>query len=280
MYCDAGILKFQLVNLEVIRTMLGFVIPLKSQRVSSDWDLVCRNLERTLKSISNQTSDEYRIIIVCNEIPALKDSNPKAEYIQVEMDSVPDTIRQKDSDKARKMWKGLNILRGDDRISHMMLLDADDCISRSLVQFVCSNKSANGWFMNSGFEYPEGSEIIYFRDHDIHYRTGSSHIIRKDLLEKYANIPFERIDIEFLYHQNICSEMQASMNPLEPFPFPGVVYVVEHGENIYLNRKKRFFAAKSFMDLVRIYGGMIRRLFIARSLTEEIRSEFSLYSIH
>jgi hypothetical protein len=220
------------------------------------------------------------VLIVCSEIPVLERSlTDKVDYLQMDMLSVPVASIEKETDKNRRIWKGLNVFVNDPQISHVMILDADDCISSALVGFVISNTSIDGWFINSGYEYPEGRRIVYFRDHDIHYRTGSSHIISTELLRKYADMPFESVDIEFLYHQNICAEMRASNTPLEPFPFPAVAYVVENGENIYCNRKKRFLSPKSFMDAVRIYGGIIRRAFIARSLSDEIRSEFSLYSI-
>jgi hypothetical protein len=259
--------------------MLGFIIPLKSQKVSSNWDIVCRNLMRTLSSISNQSCNEYRAVVVCNELPALGDLNINVEYIQIDLLVIPSTRIEKESDKNRKISTGLNVFMNDDRISHVMILDADDCVTSSLVEFVCSNKISNGWFMNSGFEYPDASKIIYFRDHNMHQRTGSSHVIRKNLLKKYAASPFESVGIEFPDHQNICAEMASSGTPLEPFPYPGVVYIVENGENIYCNRKERFLSPQSFMDAVRIYGGIIRRTFIARRLSDEIRHEFSLYPI-
>jgi hypothetical protein len=263
--------------------MLGFVIPLKSQKISSNWNQVSNILERTLRSIYNQSSDEYRVLVVCNEIPELKQihakGDSKTEFFQVDYGDLPTTIREKDSDKSRKIWAGINVLILDENISHIMILDADDLVSSSLVEFVCSHKSSNGWFMNSGFEYPEGKKIVYYRSYGIHYRTGSSHIIRKDILKRYADVPFDLVDIEFLYHQNIRSEMISSNTPLEPFPFPGIVYVVEHGENHYLNRKERLLTPNTFMDAVRIYGGVLRRVFIARPLSDKICDEFSLYSI-
>jgi glycosyltransferase involved in cell wall biosynthesis len=55
---------------------LAIVIPLKSKTVSNDWALVESNLKRTITSINNQTSRNFRLIVVGHEEPYfLKISN-------------------------------------------------------------------------------------------------------------------------------------------------------------------------------------------------------------
>jgi hypothetical protein len=257
--------------------MLGLVIPLKSQKTSSNWGHVCQLLERTLRSILNQTSNHYKVLVVCNEIPELNISNDKIQYVLADFKSRSANGKIEGYlDRAQKTWLGLNAFKEDVNISHVMLLDADDCISASLVQYVTENKICNGWFIKSGFEYPDGGKIVYVRDRDMHHRTSSSFIVKRELLNKYADLPLELVDAKFLFHQNILDTLENDEVFLQPFPFPGVVYIVDHGDNLYTNRKMRFLSVRSPMDFIRIYGGAIKRKFIARPLSDKIRSEFSL----
>jgi len=48
-----------------------------------------------------------------------------------------------------------------------MPVDADDCLSKHLAEFVNRNSHCNGWFINKGYEYQEGSRLIYLRQEDM-----------------------------------------------------------------------------------------------------------------
>ncbi|UWU48472.1 hypothetical protein APLC1_3267 [Limnospira platensis C1] len=45
--------------------MLGFFIPIKSRKISKSWDNLSLLLERTARSMCNQTHPDFRIIVVC-----------------------------------------------------------------------------------------------------------------------------------------------------------------------------------------------------------------------
>ena len=61
-------------------------------------------------------------------------------------------------DQVRKIFMGLNYA-AQFKPSHVMLVDADDCVSQKLASFVDHNPQSNGWFINRGFLYKNGSKF-------------------------------------------------------------------------------------------------------------------------
>jgi hypothetical protein len=143
--------------------MLVFIIPLKSKKVSDSWETACKLFERTLKSVCNQTSDDFRVIVVCHEKPEIDFKHPNVEYVKVDFDlSKADKWEWKQVDKGRKLLKGV-VYAGKFSPSHIMFVDADDCVSKHLAKFVNGNKECNGWFVNKGYKYKEGNNLIYLK---------------------------------------------------------------------------------------------------------------------
>ena len=117
--------------------MLVFVVPLKSEQVSKSWDKVSQLLERTLKSICNQTSSQFQVVVVCHEKPLVRFSHPAIEYVQMIYDipEHPNKIVKGLTDKGRKVLRGI-VEAKKYNPTHVMLVDADDCVSSKLASFV------------------------------------------------------------------------------------------------------------------------------------------------
>jgi hypothetical protein len=257
--------------------MLTFIIPLRSSQVSKSWKKVSELLERTLKSICNQIVTEFEVVVVCHEKPEIEFSHPRIHYAEVDFSVPLEDIASKDRDQARKMWVGLNLAKNINP-SHIMFVDSDDCVSNQLADFVLKNPEKNGWYLKQGYEYPDGSETIYFRKKNFHRKTGTSHIIKYKLLEKFLSFELSEItNRNFLFHQYILEIMIEMGHPLEYLPFPGSVYVTDNGENNLIHKK--FFPpppGMSLKEIARYYSGAVYKPFIARPLTREIRNEFGL----
>src|SRR2546426_10364999 len=102
--------------------MLVFVVPLKSARISRDWSLTSRLFERCLRAICNQSSPNFRVVVVCNERPITDFHHPHVHYLEVDFPPpFPDPneeatsgyelarskdIARKNADKARKIQAG------------------------------------------------------------------------------------------------------------------------------------------------------------------------------
>jgi hypothetical protein len=259
--------------------VIVFIVPLRSSRVSTSWQKVCVLLERTLRSICNQTNPDFKVIVVCHEKPDINFYHPSISYIEVEFDIPTCDVPGKSRDQARKMWIGLQSaqpLRPD----YIMFVDSDDCVSKKIVDFTIHHPSQHGWFVPQGYEHPDQSNTLYFRKKDFQYKCGTSYIFSHSSLQDFVKFNFDEITgRNFLFHQYSLNLMKSKNSPLDPLPFPGVVYITENGEN-YIAEKKNLLPPKKMglKELVRYYGGALYKPMISTKLTNEIRDEFHLYS--
>lgn len=260
--------------------MLVFIIPLKSSRLSSSWERVCQLLERTLKSVCNQTSSNFEVIIVCHEKPELSFSDPRIHYLSVDLPLPGNDFVSKDKDKMCKMLLGM--IKADSmNPSHLMFVDADDCVSNRLAEFVDQNIDQNGWFIGKGYEYREDIQQLKYRSKGLHLRTNTSHIIRMDLLKPDLTIPLEEVrsDNFILQHPDTANILKGRGTPLKELPFPGMVYITDNGENIWWSQDKISQDKKGFdlKNKLQAYLKTAYQKMITRPLTPEIQQEFYLY---
>ncbi|MBD2482375.1 glycosyltransferase family A protein [Planktothrix sp. FACHB-1365] len=265
--------------------MLAFIIPLKSSQLSSSWERVCQLLERTLKSVCNQTSSNFEVIIVCHEKPELSFSNPKVRCLSVDLPLPGNDFVSKEKDQICKMLLGM-IEADSMNPSHIMFVDADDCVSNRLVEFVDQNIDQNGWFIGKGYEYREDIQQLKYRSKGLHLRSNTSHIIRMDLLKPYLTIPLEEVRREnfirdnfILYHPDTANILKRRGTPLKELPFPGMVYITDNGENIWWSQSQISEREKDFYlkNQIQLYLKKVYQKLITRPLTPEIQQEFYLY---
>lgn len=212
--------------------MLVFIIPLKSPQASNSWERVSKLFERSIKSVCTQTSSEFRVIVVCHEIPQIEFSHSHITYIKVNFPAPNSDQKSKMLDKSRKVLVGLNYARQLNPC-HTMNVDADDCVSKHLAEFVKQNPQSNGWFVHKGFVYQDGSKFIYFKRKDFHQWCGTCHIIRYDLHNLPESIEDESVDFDKYYcnHREVVKNLAQKRTPIEPLPFAGAVYILGHGDN-------------------------------------------------
>jgi hypothetical protein len=258
--------------------MLVFIVPLRSARVSSSWPHVCKLLERTLRSICNQTSSEFKVFVVCHEKPEIKFWHPSINYIEVEFEIPSRDFADKERDRARKIWVGLQAMQSL-QPNYVMFVDSDDCVSKRLVEFVNHHPSGHGWFISQGYEHPDQSNILYFRRKNFQYKSATSYIFSYVSLRDFIAFDFDKIVTRnFLDHQHSLSIMRSKNYPLDPLPFPGAVYITENGENNIAEKKSLIPSEKmNIKELIYYYGGMIYKPFITQKMTDAIREEFYLY---
>ncbi|MCL1473010.1 glycosyltransferase family A protein [Argonema antarcticum] len=256
--------------------MLVFVIPLKSPKVSKSWELVSKLLERTLKSVCNQTSSDFRVIVVCHQKPQIEFNHPHITYIEVDFPIPGQDYQSKSLDKGRKILHGLFYAR-EFNPSHTMVVDADDCVSKHLAKFVTQNPQSNGWFFNPGYVYQTGKKLIYFRKKAFNKLCGTSNIIRYDLhkLPDDINQDYPELNKYYDNHSHVEDQMVKRGNPLEPLPFIGAIYIIGNQENIYLQ------GDSMFMDKNKDKGILwkIKYFLNYRLFTKSIREEFGFYDM-
>jgi hypothetical protein len=212
--------------------MLYFIVPLRSRAASKDWDKVSRLCERTLRSICQQTSGQFRVFLVCRDLPEMNFSHPNLRIIREDF-PIPETKKHPQMlDKTAKLRRALVAVR-EEGGGYVMGVDADDLVHRSLAALVEAHPGSNGWFFAQGYSYDEGSQWLE-RHSDFYLRCGTSNIIRIDPVDLPPDMDSPREKYFYLCngHHMIVDFLRRKGRPLKALPFPGAVYVKDTGENL------------------------------------------------
>ena len=260
--------------------MFTFIVPLKSPKVSKNWQQVLKLYERTIRSICNQTNPNFRVVVISNVIPDINFQHPNIEYILVDFYPKTSEIKTKYLDKGRRLLTGMIHVKNS-QSTHVMIVDSDDCVSKHIVEFVAQNSrdSRNsGWFVNSGYVYQEGSRLIYLRKKWFNKWCGTAnifnlnriHLLEDSAIEDEANYSFYD-DHKYPYRKIIKDHKKF---PYLPLPFHGVVYNIGNQENIYQTGFDKVHQAnQSFIF-------RLKDIINFRWLTPKIREEFGLYPLN
>ncbi len=267
--------------------MLLFLVPLKSSKMSNSWENTCQLLERTLKSLCAQTSPDFKVLVVCHEQPDLEFQHPAIEFLSVDFPA-PKPInyeeehpmREARRDKHRKILNGL-LHSQQHQPSHVMLMDADDLVSNSLATFISQHKTEPGWYISKGFEYLEGSGQLFPITERFYGKCGSSHIVRFDILEKIAQTTsLEDVHPRFLHHQDVQKFVEQQGFSLSPLPFPGAVYITNHGDNMWASQgvllKRYGQTPKAFISF---YVRKLLKTIISKKQDAALTQEYGLYDL-
>ena len=219
-------------------TLLTFIIPVRHQDNARDWGLLKANLAETVRSIANQTSADWRGIIVANEgadLPALPDRF-EVEWVTFPPNDMHERggATVEDFREAFRVDKGRRVLKGMLRARQscfFMIVDDDDFVSSRLVRFVSENRDANGWFIDRGYIWDHGGRLLLGHD-DFNHLCGTSLIIRSDLYrlpERFEDASIEWIKSMLGSHVRIADILAGQGTPLAKLPFRGAIYRVAHG---------------------------------------------------
>ena len=233
--------------------MLAFIIPLKSAKVSKDWQRTSDLFERCLRSTCDQSHDNFRTIVVCNEVPDITFQHKNVEYVKVDFlppEKVSNPIPRGLTDKGRRVLKGIMHAQQFSP-THIMTVDADDCVSSQLAGFVAQTPTANGWYLNTGWKYREGEAHIYIKRRRFYTMSGPANIVHNNYLDLPETPEYNRgygYYKFYIDHQKVRSLMEEKGAPMQSLPFQGAVYILATGDNIsgneenlsfnFLNRKK------------------------------------------
>jgi len=241
---------------------------LKSRQVAHDWARVCRLFEASLQSAYRQTHDNFRIIVVCHETPTVTVKyDARLEFINVDFPP-PARISTKlcMEDKWLKLRHSM-IRAGELKPEFVMIMDADDLVSKHLADFTARLHHRNGWMIRTGYRWKFGSRFIQY---DSKFACGSNAIVSTRLINFPKTVSDEERDncIVLRWGHTIIGEKLAKAGtPLDQLPFPGVVYVTDHGDN-----DSHFGIAHSWPGWSRWAKEIPRQ----RWISPRIRDEFSL----
>jgi hypothetical protein len=242
---------------------LGIVIPLKSKKVSKNWQVTCDNLLLTINSITNQTLQEFSLVIVGHERPIFLDYKKNNNvYFQslIEIEPPRKTSDKENNhllyeeDRCTKILKGINYLRSiDHKITHWFPVDADDLIDKNFIEYLC-NFSVPHIFdaiiIKKGYIYYKRDDIFTF-ENNISCYCGSSAILADRLVDdgllvekgSYKNFIFGNTSHVHMFH----SLEQRGLNIHIP-KRRLIAYCKDNGENISseLGQKSKVRSVKVF----------------------------------
>jgi hypothetical protein len=248
--------------------VLAFLVPVKSPLASRDWNRLSALFERSLRSICRQDSDDFTVTVVCNERPRTCFEHPAVRYLDVDMPPADNTAESREADRARKLQVGAAELRHSGA-SHIMAVDADDCVSRRIASVVNNSPTdAPGWLLREGYVWKEGSRVSYRNVKNFNHTCGSTAITRRDLFEHMF-----RAGPRYTFEE---PALPAGIQH-GSFPFAAVVYTILNGENIFLGAGL-VESARSREGVARFYARKAVR-YRPALVTRSLQNEFGLYDL-
>jgi hypothetical protein len=276
--------------------MLAFVTSIRHPQNSNNFDQVIRLGELAINAVTNQTTENYHVYVVCNGIPEMDLRRPeKVSFIVV--DFPPPSQLQKSQiaindirkDKGSKYVIGI-LAAAQCKAEYVMFFDADDFVSNRLAAFVAKETTAySGWYFDKGYLHPFKTEIIRPLK-QFHKLCGTSHILNtqellsflvdKVEIDSSQDEILENVDRFFIQkilgaHIEINDFFATHFNPLRPLPFPGAVYNLGTGEN----HSKIAFRSMGYLISPRIRKEFFFPPVSIRSCWNTIRYFFFFYPI-
>lgn len=228
--------------------MIIFLTTVRHPLNSFNYRKVEALLERMMLSVCNQTSSDFRLVIVCNQVPNFSFVPSKVDFVLVDF---PPPSHQKGAnldinacwkDKGTKKFIGLLHARQYSP-EYVMFVDADDLVSNRIAEYVNSHTQENGWFLDKGYIYGDGGVLVRWTN-EFHMKCGSSHIINWELLNVPSHLPNQLSQEEVLakvdpnFFKKVLSIHRETLNyymglglPTKPLPFPAGIWVLDTGEN-------------------------------------------------
>ncbi|MFE7063526.1 glycosyltransferase family A protein [Sutcliffiella sp. NPDC057660] len=128
-----------------------FAISLKSKKVSKNWTVVEENLSKTLRSIFNNTAQNFRVILAGHEKPDIVElSHKKVTFLAVSFPP-PSNTRGFSRDKLKKRLVIGKYLRVKNFSGYFVPLDADDWLHYRFVEYINSLPLKKAFVINRGF---------------------------------------------------------------------------------------------------------------------------------
>ncbi len=276
--------------------LLAFLIPVAPRRAKLKWDLACRLLHQTLRSIQNSADGDYCVVVIGNEAPDFDVAlDSRFCFMSVRPLSPPAHSPPAIAgvlDKVAKITAGWNFAKAKWNPRYVMKLDSDDLISSKLVGWLAQNSGAPGYLISQGWLWRMNLCRVLQRTETLDRICGSCLISRSDLVEKTGpfrteiegvvlseeNANFAKADQYSLVpgsatstllandtHQRYAAQFAYLGHQLTAVPFPAVVYRMGNADSVS--------GAKWHIHTLRMLLGAVRRM---RPITPGRRREFML----
>lgn len=250
--------------------MFVFIVPLRSPESCSNWEEVSSLCNSTLESLTQQNSENYKVVLVCNSRPLDFKFNEHIVLVE-DLFPIPHSLEERNADIYMKVKRGmlevkrLQFVKQDCPV-FIMKVDADDLVSNRLVSFTEKYPNSDGWYFTAGYIYEMESNNLFLRPR-FNTVSGTSHILKcydSDFPESMDTPATEWLDIIW-EHLRVNKLLEPLNRKLSPLPFPGAVYRI-NSQN---------FSSPDLKD--RRYSSLkakIWKILCKRNLNSKITSEF------
>jgi hypothetical protein len=221
-----------------------FAISLKSKRVSRNWERVQENLSKTLRSIFNNSDQNFRIIIAGHKKPDIAElKHERVIWLRVKF---PPPINSKGfyMDKVKKRRVIGAYLREIGFSGYFMPVDADDWIHYRFVEYIRSFPVSDAFVFNKGYMVNLFKKEIWMRDR---FYTGCG----TSQLFYFSNMEFprtsRRIDVQQTNfkiavgkrHGNVLQYLKKANKKCTIVDYPLLTWVLAHGDNNSMILRKK-----------------------------------------
>jgi hypothetical protein len=221
-------------------SLMTFCIPILPKSNAKDWGRVCELLSQTLASLEAQTRGEFRVLIATHDPDDLPPTGNLDVRLLKATWEVGDASAEKLRDKRRKkvlLFRELRELGG----GYAMQLDADDLVSRRLVEYVLDTGDPHGYIIKTGYAYDWADRRlapipgVFSKPFDS--VCGSCLIVHYELedLPVKHDQDTDRLYYQLKQHAHYAEEMSSLGRPVEEVPFPAAVYVMNHEHNLHFS---------------------------------------------
>lgn len=209
---------------------------------------MCQVFEKSLRSVCNQVDQDFKVIVVCNELPIVEFHDDRVEYVKVDFDPPSNIKGPRTGLEAVRKDKGCKyvialLAAKKYKPSYIMFFDADDFIYEGIAGYCNQRPGMNGWYVDRGYVYRNGSALYSDRS-DFYKWCGTCNIINYSLfcipehlsISSTQDMIVDSIDEYFLLmilgaHPFTVGYFANLGTPLNPLPFSAAAYVRGTGEN-------------------------------------------------
>lgn len=244
---------------------LAIIIPLKSRLVASNWEVTCRNLRRTLISLSQQTDRNFSAVVVGHEKPKFLEDSCQLfsgiEFVSLSELRPPELTNDRafnqllyERDRCSKILKGVQFLRSlYEGVERWYALDADDLIHRDFVKEINKVKGAEAIVLNRGYVYYRSSGI-FNRENEFSLYCGSSSILSDGLLGSCSELnsdSYKHFMFGAIPHTNMMIHCQKHNLKVYVPSERLVMYCRDNGENISAETRSNsiLYQSKRFIKM-------------------------------
>jgi hypothetical protein len=219
---------------------IGIAIPLKAKNIAKNWQVACNALEATLRSILQQSDDDYKVVVVGHDCPdfLLQNQNNKirfkqAEFAEPDRSNVNFSTLDLINDKRLKIISALVELQHED-LSYIYQLDSDDLLHIDFIKTIKSVKNQSGIILRHGYLYYQSAQR-YIATDELDQLCGSTVVIAKDAIDFPSTVDLSYTEqIPWTKYRHMSIYKYFEQDKQLPFCYLSeklVAYVLASGDN-------------------------------------------------